>query len=178
MCHNFALNPKIQLITDKESFHSENIEEDNLSENDFEKESLNDDNNTKGKIIQKDNNKRIENNNLAQSKIINQNKKSNNNNANKIIDDLIINTDKLVLTNAYQNDDDISIQKVLKTEFNTAPERTKRIDKIKKEKMIITLLEEKAKANQNIENKVEKNKMSNNDKNHKEIGRASCRERV
>ena len=45
LCHNFALNPKIQLITDKESFHSENIEEDNLSENDFEKERINDSDN-------------------------------------------------------------------------------------------------------------------------------------
>ena len=45
MCHNFVLNPKIQLITDKESFHSENIEEDNLSENDFEKERINDSDN-------------------------------------------------------------------------------------------------------------------------------------
>lgn len=42
LCHNFALNPKIQLITDKESFHSENIEEDDLSENEFEKERIND----------------------------------------------------------------------------------------------------------------------------------------
>ena len=45
LCHNFALNPKIQLITDKESLHSENIEEDNLSENDFEKERINDSDN-------------------------------------------------------------------------------------------------------------------------------------
>ena len=169
--NNFSKNKNNKMSFTKKNFNKDNEgnERGNNTKNDFEKESLNDDNNTKGKIIQKDNNKRIENNNLAQSKIINQNKKSNNNNANKIIDDLIINTDKLVLTNAYQNDDDISIQKVLKTEFNTAPERTKRIDKIKKEKMIITLLEEKAKANQNIENKVEKNKMSNNDKNHKVI---------
>ena len=40
---NIIFNQKLQLMMNKESFHSENIEEDNLNENEFEKEKINDD---------------------------------------------------------------------------------------------------------------------------------------
>jgi len=40
--HNFILNQKIQLLINKESFHSENIEEENLNDYNFEEEKIND----------------------------------------------------------------------------------------------------------------------------------------
>ena len=43
MEQNIIFNQKFQLMINKESFHSENIEEDNLNENEFEKEKINDD---------------------------------------------------------------------------------------------------------------------------------------